>query len=50
MRAVPLVRPVRTERIGLVLPAREPRSMLAQALIDVAGLAGISETLERLPD
>ncbi|MFG2965800.1 MULTISPECIES: LysR family transcriptional regulator [unclassified Streptomyces] len=50
MRAVPLVRPVRTERIGLVLPAREPRSMLAQALIDVADRAGISATLERLPD
>ena len=50
MRAVPLVRPVRTERIGLVLPSREPRSVLAQALIDVADRAGISASLERLPD
>ncbi|MGW2521852.1 LysR family transcriptional regulator [Streptomyces sp. NPDC001617] len=50
MRAVPLVRPVRTERIGLVLPAREPVSVIGQALIDVAGRAGIAAALEQLPD
>jgi DNA-binding transcriptional LysR family regulator len=49
MRAVPLVRPVRTERIGLVLPAREPVSVIGQALIDVAGRAGVAATLERQP-
>ncbi|MGW3571550.1 hypothetical protein ACWDSL_48055, partial [Streptomyces sp. NPDC000941] len=49
MRAVPLVGPVRTERIGLVLPAREPVSVIGQALIDVVERAGIAATLERLP-
>ncbi|MFJ8630460.1 LysR family transcriptional regulator [Streptomyces sp. NPDC093568] len=49
MRAVPLVRPVRTERIGLVLPGREPVSVIGQALIDVAERAGIAAVLERLP-
>ncbi|MCI3242068.1 LysR family transcriptional regulator [Streptomyces spinosisporus] len=50
MRAVPLVRPVRTERIGLVLPAREPGSVIGQALLDTVDQAGIAATLERLPD
>jgi DNA-binding transcriptional LysR family regulator len=50
MRAVPLVSPVRTERIGLVLPAREPVSVIGQALIDAVGQAGVAAALERLPD
>ncbi|MFF4255016.1 LysR family transcriptional regulator [Streptomyces sp. NPDC001663] len=50
MHAVPLVRPIRTERIGLVLPAREPVPVIGQALIDVVDRAGIAEALERLPD
>lgn len=50
MHAVPLVSPVRTERIGLVLPAREPVSVIGQALIDAIGQAGVAATLERLPD
>ncbi len=50
MHVVPLVRPVRTERIGLVLPAREPVSMIGQALLDVAARADISTALEHLPD
>ncbi|SNX55923.1 DNA-binding transcriptional LysR family regulator [Streptomyces sp. TLI_55] len=50
MRAVPLVDPVRTERMGLVLPAREPVSPIGQALIDVADRAVIAATLEGLPD
>jgi len=50
MHAVPLVRPTRTERIGLVLPARDPISVIGQALIDAVGQAGIAATLERLPD
>jgi hypothetical protein len=49
MRAVPLVRPVRTERIGLVLPAREPISVIGQALLDTVDQAGIAAALERLP-
>jgi DNA-binding transcriptional LysR family regulator len=49
MRAVPLVSPVRTERIGLVLPAREPVSVIGQALIDAVERAGTAATLERLP-
>ncbi|MGW3097563.1 LysR family transcriptional regulator [Streptomyces sp. NPDC001102] len=50
MDAVPLVRPVRTERIGLVLPARQPVSVMGHALIDVAERAGIATVLEQLPD
>ena len=50
MHAVPLVRPVRTERIGLMLPSRDPVPVIAQALIDAADQAGISTALERLPD
>ncbi|MEI5519593.1 LysR family transcriptional regulator [Streptomyces brasiliscabiei] len=50
MHVVPLVRPVRTERIGLVLPARAPISMIGQALLDVATHADISTALEHLPD
>jgi DNA-binding transcriptional LysR family regulator len=50
MRAVPLVRPVRTERIGLVLPAREPVAVIGQALVDAVDRAGVSAALERLPD
>jgi DNA-binding transcriptional LysR family regulator len=49
MRAVPLVSPVRTERIGLVLPAREPVSVIGQALIDAVERAGTAATLERMP-
>ncbi|MCG7203330.1 LysR family transcriptional regulator [Streptomyces arenae] len=49
MRVVPLVRPARTERIGLVLPAREPVSVIGQALIDVVARAGVAAALERLP-
>ncbi|WP_416981325.1 LysR family transcriptional regulator [Streptomyces sp. T028] len=49
MHAVPLVSPVRTERMGLVLPAREPVSVIGQALIDAVGRAEIAATLERLP-
>ncbi|MCT9077438.1 LysR family transcriptional regulator [Streptomyces fulvoviolaceus] len=50
MHAVALVSPVRTERIGLVLPAREPVSVIGQALIDVVGRAGVAAALERVPD
>ncbi|MEU2776685.1 hypothetical protein ABZ646_28160 [Streptomyces sp. NPDC007162] len=49
MRAVPLVRPTRTERIGLMLPARAPVSVIGQTLIDVVAQAGVAAALERLP-
>ncbi|AZQ39298.1 LysR family transcriptional regulator [Streptomyces cyaneochromogenes] len=50
MRAVRLVRPVRTERIGLVLPAREPVSVIGQALVDAADRAGIAAALDEVPE
>ncbi|MEU1518696.1 LysR family transcriptional regulator [Streptomyces sp. NPDC005811] len=49
MHAVPLTHPLRTERIGLVLPAREPVSVIGQALIDAVGQADIAATLEQPP-
>ncbi|GAA0462026.1 LysR family transcriptional regulator [Streptomyces olivaceiscleroticus] len=49
MRAVPLVDPVRTAPIGLVLTAREPGSVLARALTDVARRTDMAATLEHLP-
>jgi hypothetical protein len=49
MHAVPLVDPVRTEQMGLVLPAREPVSPIGQAVLDVADRAVIAATLEGLP-
>ncbi|KUO09716.1 LysR family transcriptional regulator [Streptomyces sp. DSM 15324] len=49
MHAVPLVRPERTERVGLVLPAREPVSVIGRALIDAVGQTDIAATLEGPP-
>lgn len=49
MHAVPLVRPVRSELMGLVLPSREPVPLIGQALLEVAGRAGVAAALERLP-
>ncbi|MFI7703856.1 LysR family transcriptional regulator substrate-binding protein [Nonomuraea sp. NPDC049480] len=49
MRAVPLVEPVRTQRIGLVACRREPEPVMTQALLAVARDAGMAATLERLP-
>ncbi|MFE1884386.1 LysR family transcriptional regulator [Streptomyces diastatochromogenes] len=49
MQAVPLVNPVRTERIGLLIPRREPISVMGQALAEIAGRADIAATLEQVP-
>jgi DNA-binding transcriptional LysR family regulator len=49
MQVVPLVKPVHTERIGLVVPRREPRSVMAQALVEVADRADVAATLEKIP-
>ncbi|POX38736.1 LysR family transcriptional regulator [Streptomyces sp. Ru73] len=49
MRAVPLVEPVRTAAIGLVLTAREPGSVMARALTDVARRTDMARMLEHLP-
>ncbi|WP_030606685.1 LysR family transcriptional regulator [Streptomyces sclerotialus] len=46
MRAVPLVEPVRTAAIGLVLTAREPGSVMARALTDIARRTDVAATLE----
>lgn len=48
MRALPLVDPVRTVPIGLVITAREPGSVMARALVEVARRTDIAGTLERL--
>jgi DNA-binding transcriptional LysR family regulator len=50
MRVVPMEPPARSHRIGLVLPDRDPVSMLARALLDVAGdvdLPGVLDALRR---
>lgn len=49
MRAVPLVNPVRTERIGLLLARREPISVTGQALVEIAARTDVAGTLERIP-
>jgi DNA-binding transcriptional LysR family regulator len=50
MRVVPMEPPARSHRIGLVLPDRDPVSMLARALLDVVGdvdLPGVLDALRR---
>ncbi|WP_189309949.1 LysR family transcriptional regulator [Streptomyces brasiliensis] len=49
MRAVPLVEPSRTVPVGLVITAREPGSVMARALTDLAGRIDVAGELERLP-
>ncbi|AVH54880.1 MULTISPECIES: LysR family transcriptional regulator [Streptomyces] len=49
MRAVPLVEPARTVPVGLVVTAREPGSVMARALTDIAQHADVAAALERLP-
>jgi len=48
MRVVPMARPTRQYQIGLVLGDREPRSMLARALLDVVGSVDLATDLDRL--
>lgn len=49
MRAVPLVEPARAVPMGLVVSAREPGSVLARALTDIAQETDLRTVLERLP-
>ncbi|MEU3844936.1 LysR family transcriptional regulator [Streptomyces sp. NPDC028635] len=49
MRAVPLVEPARTVPVGLVVMAREPGSVMARALLDIARRTDVAAALERLP-
>jgi DNA-binding transcriptional LysR family regulator len=49
MRAVPLVEPSRTVPVGLVVTAREPGSVMARALTEVARHTDVAAALERLP-
>lgn len=49
MRAVPLVEPALSSRIGLVVTAREPGSVMARALADVARRTDVAGALEPLP-
>ncbi|MFJ4685049.1 LysR family transcriptional regulator [Streptomyces sp. NPDC088789] len=50
MRALPLVEPARTVPVGLVTVAREPESVMARALTDLAQEVDVAGALERLPD
>ncbi|MER5708697.1 LysR family transcriptional regulator [Streptomyces sp. NPDC002122] len=49
MRAVPLVEPTRTVPVGLVTVARDPESVMARALTEVARRTDVAAALERLP-
>jgi DNA-binding transcriptional LysR family regulator len=49
VRAVPLVEPVRTVPIGLVITAREPGSVMARALVDTARRTDVAAVLESPP-
>ncbi|CAL9337552.1 LysR family transcriptional regulator [Streptomyces sp. enrichment culture] len=49
MRAVPLVEPEHSVPVGLVVTAREPGSVMARALREVARRTDVAAALERLP-
>ncbi|MBO1416069.1 LysR family transcriptional regulator [Streptomyces sp. FH025] len=49
MRAVPLVEPVHSAPIGLVVAAREPGSAMARALLEVARRTDVAAVLGSLP-
>ncbi|MFD8750241.1 LysR family transcriptional regulator [Kitasatospora sp. NPDC059577] len=49
MQAVPLVEPVHSASIGLVIAAREPGSVMARALLDVARRTDVAAVLGSLP-
>ena len=48
MRVVPMTDPGRSHQVGLVLADREPVSMLAQALVDVARTSDVRAALDAL--
>lgn len=47
MRVIPLVAPTTTSTVGLVWPDRDPESILARALLDVAGAVDVELSLRR---
>jgi DNA-binding transcriptional LysR family regulator len=47
MRVIPLVAPTTTSTVGLVWPDRDPESILARALLDVAGQIDVERSLRR---
>jgi DNA-binding transcriptional LysR family regulator len=49
MRAVPMAGPDRRVPVGLMVSAREPGSVMARALVDVARHTDVAAALERLP-
>ncbi|MEV6116358.1 LysR family transcriptional regulator [Streptomyces sp. NPDC052109] len=49
MRAVPLVEPAAAVPVGLVIAAREPGSVMARALTDIARTTDVAAALERVP-
>ncbi|GAA3875001.1 LysR family transcriptional regulator [Streptomyces lannensis] len=49
MRAVPMVEPARSVPVGLVVTTREPGSVMARALADIARHTDVAAALERLP-
>ncbi|MFJ6777218.1 LysR family transcriptional regulator [Kitasatospora sp. NPDC091257] len=49
MRAVPLTEPAHSAPIGLVIAAREPGSVMARALLEVARLTEVATVLGSLP-
>lgn len=49
MWAVPLIEPARAVPVGLVTVAREPESVMARALNDLARMIDVAGALERLP-
>ncbi|MEU3571997.1 LysR family transcriptional regulator [Kitasatospora sp. NPDC036755] len=50
MRAVPLAEPVHSAPIGLVTAAREPGSVMARALLEVARRTDVAAVLDTLPE
>ncbi|MEU3608737.1 LysR family transcriptional regulator [Streptomyces sp. NPDC035033] len=50
MRAVPMTEPDRAVPVGLVVAAREPGSVMARALTEVARRTDVAAALERLPE
>lgn len=49
MRAVPMAEPARSVPVGLVTVVREPESVMARALREVAGRTDVAAALYRLP-
>ncbi len=49
MRAVPLVEPAASVPVGLVIAAREPESVMARALTDIARSTDVATALDRIP-